>query len=251
MSYSDKELITDIHPSWLDTFVSPDYEDNELYKIILFYVIHSPCIGQSARRISLQDRGWKVKPWYSHNYLKDRLDKAIFGDDKPLLKKVDSKTEMKKEAKNFDLEEDFYLKRTHQRALFTKAPNFDSSIYMSLFYRIRNSLAHGRLAMYPTSDNDIMFVLEDGKEINKQFVVSARIIIRKSSLLNVINVISNPPIENDYSQDILIAIENGKKTKKDIMEYLSIDNNTYNKYIDQLKILGKIIYMHNRWEIVK
>ena len=183
MAYSDKELITDVHPKWLDTFVSPDYEDDELYKIILFYVIHSPCIGQSARCIFLQDRGWKAKPWDSHYYLKDRLNKAIFGDDEPVLKKVDSKAEMKKEAENFDLEEDFYSKRTHQRALFTIASNPNSSVYMSLFYHIRNSLAHGRLAMYPTSDNDIMFVLEDGKEINNQFIVSARIVIRKSSLL--------------------------------------------------------------------
>ena len=78
---------------------------------------------------------------------------------------------------------------------------------MSLFYHIRNALAHGRIAMYPAKGNDITFVMEDGQEKGKEFRVSARIVINKSSLLNVIELLKNPPIENDYSEDILSDLE--------------------------------------------
>ena len=60
---AEEGKITRIHPEWLDTEVPPEYEDEGLYEIILFFVIHSPCSGQSSKGISLTERGWKSKPW--------------------------------------------------------------------------------------------------------------------------------------------------------------------------------------------
>ena len=107
--------------------------------------------------------------------------------------------------------------------------------------------------MYPSSDHDITFVMEDGKGIGKaedgSFEVNARIVINKKSLLNIIRILNNPPIENDYSEDILSAIENGLKTKKRIMDELKICETTYEKYIQLLKMNCRIKYVHRKWEL--
>lgn len=72
-----KGKMAPVHPYWLDTVVPAEYEDEALYEIILFFVIHSPCPGQSASGISLTERGWKEKPWYSAKYLKIDLIKLF------------------------------------------------------------------------------------------------------------------------------------------------------------------------------
>lgn len=252
---ADEGKITKIHPAWLDTVVPSEYEDEGLYEIILFFVIHSPCSGQSSKGISLSERGWKAKPWYSPKYLKEKLDKAIFGDDLRLLKMVESKAKLLPEIGSLDLDDDFYIHRDKQRMLYSKINQSGcESEYMSLFYHIRNSLAHGRLAMYPAKNNDITFVMEDGKQVGKEsddkFEVSARIIINKSSLLKVIELLKNPPVENEYSEDILDAIKNGSCTKCKIMAELGIDEYTYEKFIQILKLKNKISFEHRQWNII-
>lgn len=247
--------ITEIHPNWLDTIVPPEYEDEKLYEIILFFVIHSPCKGQSSKGISLTERGWKPKPWNSPRYLKEKLDKAIFGDDLRLLKMTESKAKLLPEISSLDLDDNFYIHRNKQRMLYSKSSNGGcDSEYMSLFYHIRNALAHGRLAMFPTKNNDITFVMEDGKPVGKQadnkFEVSARIVINKSSLLRIIEVLKNPPTENDYSEDILTAIRNGNCTKSKIMNELEIDGYIYEKFIQALKMKKLINFKHKQWNII-
>lgn len=218
MSSSEVKVTSD-HPSWLDTIVPPEYEDAELYEIILFFVIHSPCNGQSAKGISLTERGWKPKPWNSPKYLKEKLDFAIFENSTRLLKPVESKKQLLLELNSMDLNDDFYNHRNAQRALYTIVSEKGcKNEYMSLFYHIRNALAHGRIAMYPYKSNDVVFVMEDGKEVggkaDRRFEVSARIVINKSSLLRVIEVLKNPPKENDYSEDFLYAIKMGSAQNK-------------------------------------
>ena len=245
-------IITTNNPTWLETIVPPEYEDQALYEIILFFVIHSPCEGQSMRGISLAERGWKSKPWNSPKYLKEKLDIAIFGNESRLIKMVKSKADMLQQAEAMDFGDDFYNHRTKQRALYThvKGKGCDSE-YMSLFYHIRNALAHGRLAMYPAKGGDITFVMEDGKnngsETDNKFEVSARIVINKSSLLNIIGVLKNPPEENDYSDDILIAVENGCNTKSALIKELELNEQEYEKYIQLLKSRGLIKYEHKKW----
>ena len=252
---ADEGKITNIHPAWLDNVVPPEYEDAGLYEIILFFVIHSPCNGQSAKSISLTERGWKAKPWYSPKYLKEKLDKAIFGDNLRLLKMVESKAKLLLEINSLDLDDDFYFFFDKQRMLYSKISKSGcESEYMSLFYHIRNALAHGRLSMYPAKNDDITFVMEDGKQVGKEsddkFEVSARIIINKSSLLKVIELLKNPPKENDYSEDILGAIKNGSCTKCKIMSEIGIDEYTYEKFIQALKLKNMIKFEHKQWKII-
>lgn len=253
---SSEGLITVLKPIWLNVLVPEEYEDEGLYEIILFFVIHSPCPGQSAHGILLSERGWKAKPWYSPKYLKERLDKSIFGEGQRMLKMVDSKPKMISETTSLDFDEGFYNHRDKQRALFVKVNNKGcSNEYMSLFYHIRNALAHGRIAMYPAKNDDITFVMEDGKKVgadsDNAFEVSARIVINKSSLLKIIKTLNNPPKEKDYSDDILNVIKSGFNTKAKIIKELEIDESTYNTFIQSLRINQKIEYDKKVWKIIE
>lgn len=105
---SEEGKITTVHPVWLDTIVPPEYEDEELYEIILFFVIHSPCSGQSENGISLTERGWKEKPWNSPKYLKEKLDNVIFDTNTRILKMADSKYKMLSEIEKYNLDDDFF-----------------------------------------------------------------------------------------------------------------------------------------------
>ncbi len=244
-------MLMDVDSNWIYTRVPPEYEDDELYEIILFFVIHSPCKGQSSNGISLQERGWKEKPWYSPGYLKDKLDKAIFRDAPKMLKMVKNKSQISKELEILGLGEDFFNHREKQRAVYTEiAREGCQNEYMSLFYHMRNSLAHGRIAMYPAKGNDVIFVMEDGSYKKNEFCISARIVLNKSSLIRVINLLKNPPKYKDYTEDVFVAIKSGCNTKYKIIRELAIDENAYVKSVQSLKFCNRIAYENKSWKII-
>lgn len=62
--------------------------------------------------------------------------------------------------------------------------------FLSICYHIRNSFAHGRLAMYDYENGkDIVFVLEDGVKKNGEFQVRSRMVLKKSTLLKWMNIL--------------------------------------------------------------
>ena len=108
--------------------------------------------------------------------------------------------------------------------------------------------------MYPAKNKDVTFVMEDGKEIDEKaesFEVSARIVIKKSSLSKIITILKNPPVDTDYSEDILLAIKNGHNTKKRIIQELEMDEYTYNRFTQSLRMNRLIKYEHNQWHRVE
>lgn len=246
-------VITSKHPEWLNTIVPPEYEDEDLLKIIMFFVFYSPCPGVSKRGIPLSAYGWKNKPWYSPEYLKNKLDKIIFGDGDRLFY-MSSKKDFENMIRGKDFGEDFYLYRSNQRIAITNCGSENSSKYMSLFYHIRNSLAHGRLAMYPAKNGDIMFIMEDGEDVKGEedkFEVKARIVILKSTLLNIIQRLKTAPEEEkNYEDDILLAIKNKVNTKSKIIRELEIDSKIYDKTIYSLKEKSLIEYNGKCWKII-
>lgn len=251
-------VFSPIHPLWLDTEVPLEYEDKGLFELIRFFVFYSPCKAQSSRSRPLSTYGWKEKPWYGKSYLKEPLDKIIFGDDVRRFYVADQKTDFLNKISGHDFSNDFYNHRTQQRVALVKVSDGTScSEYMSLFHHIRNSLAHGRLAMYPAHGNDIMFIMEDGgvvgSEKDDNFEVTARIVILKSTLLKIIQLLQSGPVhENDYTSDVIAAIDGGKNTKKGILEALQIDEEIWNRTIAKLKADQKVQFNKNtrKWEIV-
>ncbi len=237
---------TENHPAWLGTIIPNEYVDDDLFRIIMFFVFHAPSKEQSARGVTLQERGWKEKPWYSPSYLKERLDEAIFGNNQKIFISSTS-ANFSTAIKNNDFGDDFYNHRNNQRIAIV---NSCDNEYLSFFYHIRNALAHGRIAMYQATNNDIMFVMEDGKSFNEFFEVKARMLVLKSSLLNIIRLIENPPEDVSYDEDILNLISSGTNTKKAIIDNLKIDETIWNSTICRLKIENRIHFENSKWAIV-
>ena len=61
------------HPGWVKRNKMPaEFGDNDLKRIILFYVFNTPCEQLSTSSIPLKDYGWTKTVW-QNNALKDQL----------------------------------------------------------------------------------------------------------------------------------------------------------------------------------
>lgn len=244
------------HPQWLDEFVPDTYEDYDLFQIILFFVFHSPCSTQSHQRKSLIDYGWGKNCWIDPAYLENKLNAIIWGGESPHFFVADKKADFAKiiDGKGFD--PDFHENRSDQRIALVKAAN--QHRYMSLFHHIRNSLAHGRLAMYPSSDgSDVIFVMEDGSDIGKKcddkFEVTARIVLLKSVLLRIAQCIKNgPQDEMPLISHIKAAIRAGINTKGKLIEELQLDEKKWNATNGIKKLMDscdEIYFEKGKWHV--
>ena len=177
---------TEKEPNWLEWIAPEEFNDSELFKIVTFYVFHSPCEGLSARKKTLQEYGWKT-PWRKPYKLNIQLKNA---SSNPKLiysaEKYDKMSEtLEKSNLLYNFPSDFMTERI---CIYDSQKNQ----FMSVFYHIRNSFAHGRLNMIKIN-KECIFILEDGSVEKKsgQFKVSARMILRKRTLLNWIDIIEN------------------------------------------------------------
>lgn len=180
---------------WLQTASPFDVIDEDMKIIIIFFVFHIPVEGVSARGKSLKEYGWgKKRKANDFKELKRRL--IEFGE---------MKTENFVCVNNFEnikraLEEneliDFPGNIEKQKLVFTKNKN---GINESLISHIRNAFAHGRVAFYK---NGQYIVMEDINPKNK--VVSARMILKKETLMNWIYIIRKGPFaeENELKKEL-------------------------------------------------
>ena len=66
-------LYSSHHPGWIKrNKVDPEFGDDNLKRIILFYVFNTPCEQLSSSSIPLQNYGWSKTVW-RNNTLKDQL----------------------------------------------------------------------------------------------------------------------------------------------------------------------------------
>lgn len=250
----DEMIITSKHPEWLDTLVADRHCNDKLYKIILFFVIFSPCSKYCTQGRTLQFYNWKEKPWSTNRYLKSRLDDGVFTDRRNYFRCAEKISSLIEDFRKTDLGDNFYLHRAVERVAFTKV---ESSEYMSLFYHIRCALAHGRIAMFEdAATKDIVFVMENGIENGAGFWVKARMILREITLLRWIDIITAGPKEGekDYHYEIYEALLNNKKLrKKDLVVMFNESEYAINKAIDSLKKAEILAYQNHGknswWEI--
>lgn len=190
MSESKGYEYTSLNPGWIKKKVPDSYADDDLRRIILFYVINTPCTDLSSSGIPLKEYGWGKDCW-KNNKLKNRLfacanlerDKTFF-----VAKKTNDMKIMCEKAK---VKDGFHKRREKEKVVIYKPYKYTSE-FMAVLYHIRNALAHGRLAMYEIKDSlDIIFVLEDGVKDKEQFQVRSRMILRKSTLLKWIDIFEN------------------------------------------------------------
>ena len=247
-------VFSPLRPTWLADVTGVGYDD-EFWDIINFYVLHSLCGGQSWKGHNLHDTYlWKVYPWQPTAYLKDKIIKAIWKDERPCLYMAEKRALFQGKIDGKNLDADFNLDTRNQRAGYVKSSNGknnDNEI-MSFFYHIRNGFAHGRYGMVPISDSDYMIFLEDGKAEQEQFEVTARIVIKKSSLIAIKNIIiEGPEDEPNYAEEIIESIKRGNSSRKKIMEDIDISERVWEKESQKLKNAKRIIFENRKWRLVE
>lgn len=128
----------------------------------------------------------------------------------------------------------------------------NTSKYMSLFYHIRNALAHGRFAFKTDTLERFVFIFEDGTVTSddKKFDLTARGVIRLNSLVLAINTIQKGLGKTvDIEEKILAAISDGVNTKRKIKDELCITDKDWLTYSQVLKKEGIIEFSQHKWSI--
>ncbi len=183
-------ILTEQNPKWINWIAPDSFNDKDLFRIVIFFVFHSPCENLSSMRKSLLEYGW-TSPWKKPYYLNKQLRQVTSNYD--LLFSVKSYDEMDTALEKADLKEMFPSDFSHERiCIYDKEKNQ----FLSVFYHIRNAFAHCRLNMVEV-DRECVFILEDvvPNKKNNQLKVSARMILRKSTLIKWIDLIENGECE--------------------------------------------------------
>lgn len=178
------EIYTNRNPDWMQWIAPTSFEDAELFRIVIFFVFHSPCPQLSSMGKSLQEYHWNT-PWKKPYYLNKQLKQA--STNKYLLFSASSYATMDAALHKSDLNDNFPSDLSRERiCIYDNQKNQ----FMSVFYHLRNSFAHCRLNMVDV-DGECVFILEDVQPNQKsdQLKVSARMVIKKSTLLKWIDII--------------------------------------------------------------
>lgn len=173
----------DFQPKWLD-YIDPERFNNvDLNRIITFFVFHSPCSELSAMSKNLEKYGWN-DPWRKPQLLQRKL-KLVSNNDNLIFSSV-TINDMKQALEKADLFDDIKANINLERIAIY---NSEKNQFMSIFYHLRNAFAHGRFNMFDVGIDDYVFIFEDiikGINMNK---VTARMILRKSTLIKWIDLI--------------------------------------------------------------
>lgn len=173
-----KYYVDEIPPWMIDTPIE-EY-DEDFIKIIDFFQFHAPVPGQSARCKTLTEYGW-TNPWKKPYWLNKQLRQMSSNYD--LLFTAKSLGYMEENLEKADFPSDLGRER------ICVADNKKNQ-FMSVFYHIRDAFAHGRFYITDYEEHKI-FVMEDVSPGSGQKTVSARMIIRKDTLLAWIDLIEN------------------------------------------------------------
>ena len=178
-------------PGWIKRSKLPaEFADDGLKRIILFYVINTPCEQLSSSSIPMKDYDWPKKLW-QNNVLKDQLFKVANLKRNETFVVAKNVYDMKDACHVGNLTGKFHEKRDVERIAFYKPGNYPE--FMAVLYHIRNAFAHGRFAMYKHEEG-IVFVLEDGMKKGNQFQIRSRMVLKKSTLIEWIDIIESGPV---------------------------------------------------------
>lgn len=174
---------------WLRWIAPEEFADAELFRIVTFFVFHSPCPNISSMGKSLSEYGWNA-PWKKPYYLNKQLRRAASNYN--ILYSATSCDTLEAALVKANLDVGIPSDLTTERIAIVDSKK---NQFQSVFCHIRNALAHCRINMVEVN-GECVFVMEDTKKSGERLNVSARMIIRKSTLLNWINIIEGG--ENEY-----------------------------------------------------
>lgn len=177
-----------IQCNWLERLDDLIYADARFHKIICFFVIKSPVVDLSSRACDLTKHGWN-SPWNKRYYLNKQLKEK--STNPGLMYSAKTYGDMDRTLEKAGLKDDFPLDFSYERIAVYNNKN---NQFISTFYHIRNSLAHGRFNVQIENESgDWIFIFEDGVKNNKteKFKLSARMILKLSTLIGWINLIES------------------------------------------------------------
>lgn len=181
---------SDRNPAWM-RWIAPEYfNDQDLFRIVIFFVFHSPCSNLSSMGKPLSEYGWNT-PWRKPYYLNRQLKQAASSYE--LIYSAKDYNGMDDALEKANLKSNFPSELSHERiCIYDKQGNQ----FLSVFYHIRNAFAHCRLNMVDV-DGECVFILEDVQPKNDadKLKVTARMILRKTTLLKWINLIEKGECE--------------------------------------------------------
>ena len=145
---------------------------------------------------TLDEYGWSA-PWRKPYYLNKQLRQASLYE--LVVYSAKGYNEMDVALEKADLKETFPSDFSRERICIY---DNQGNQFLSVFYHIRNAFAHCRLNMVDV-DGDCVFIFEDvqPKKNSNQLKVSARMILRKSTLLKWIDLIENGAREYQKTQN--------------------------------------------------
>ena len=166
---------------------------------------------------------------------------------------AESRTKFEGKIWGKQLGQDFYLDLSTQRMGYVMvSDNTNRSQYMSFFYHLRNGLAHGRFGIVPLPREDYMIIVEDGEAKDNLFEVTARMVIKASSLLAIREIIITGPDEDiDYGREIIDSINKGNTNKRTVMADIMISENIWDREIQKLRLNGEVFFEGGKWHLVK
>lgn len=187
---------SDRNPDWIRWIAPEHFNDQDLFKIVIFFVFHSPCSNLSSMEKTLDEYGWSA-PWRKPYYLNKQLRQASLYE--LVVYSAKGYNEMDVALEKADLKETFPSDFSRERICIY---DNQGNQFLSVFYHIRNAFAHCRLNMVDV-DGDCVFIFEDvqPKKNSNQLKVSARMILRKSTLLKWIDLIENGAREYQKTQN--------------------------------------------------
>lgn len=183
----DGYIIASTNPSWIKKAIS---EDKDFKKILTFYLINTPSVFSSCKSIPLEDYGWEQSVFSNDKFIDFLLD-AVNLDHSSYMS-VNHLGKMKMACEKQFLMDEFYKKRDLERiVVFTSKDNKNNNTPVkSLFYHLRNSFAHGRFEIYKNG-NKTTFVMEDETPATGGHKVSARMILKKSTLIKWMEILQS------------------------------------------------------------
>lgn len=161
--------------------------DGDLSRLCRFYIIHSPCNGQSLQKRTFSDYGWVGD--IRTNGLGKLLDEAIPDGSGPFyLPGKGSKNKLSQLYVQANLLDGPLMDYATERAAIRIGS--DGNAYLRLFRHIRNCLAHGRFKYLETADKpNGIFIMED----KDKHSFTARMVLGKTTLLSWAQIVQNGP----------------------------------------------------------
>lgn len=170
--------------SWMQWIAPERFADNELFRIVTFFVFHSPCAELSSMCRSLEEYGWAT-PWKKPFHLNKQLKQAA--TNQQLLFSAQNYDALETALDKANLKDNFPSDFLTERICIYNNMN---NQFLSVFFHLRNAFAHCRLNMVDV-DGECVFILEDmiHEKKHNRCKLSARMILRKSTLLRWIDLI--------------------------------------------------------------